>query len=49
MDDKELAEDDLSKEEWAEIYRREKMLESGEVGSISLADFGLKLKAFDHE
>jgi len=34
-----LKEDDLSKEQWAEIYRREKMLESGEMKWMNEEEF----------
>ncbi len=44
-----LEEGDLSKEEWAEIYRRERMLESGETGVMTLDEFKQKLNAFQHD
>ena len=38
-DDETLEEDDLSKEQWGEIFMREKMLESGEMKGIDTEEF----------
>jgi len=48
-DDNELKEDDLSKEEWAELYRREKMLESGEATLMTMDEFTKKLNALQND
>lgn len=48
-EDEQLEEDDLSKEEWVEIYKREKMLESGEAGVMTLEEFRTKVNTFQHD
>jgi hypothetical protein len=42
-DDDVLEEDDLTKEEWAEITRREKMLENGGAGFMTMNEFTKRL------
>lgn len=39
-----VQEDDLSREEWAEMYRREKMLENGETKAITAEELDAFLK-----
>lgn len=48
-DDDVLEDDDLTKEEWAEIHRREQMIENGEAGLMTLDEFTQKLNALRNE